>query len=293
MKRLPLICLVLTLCCLGLWGLIISKAGLGAGAPDYDIKAREPAYDDTPLALPMLPTPEADTAPPVSSFELEPYSPAPMLALTFDDGPSKEYTPLLLEGLKQRGAHATFFMLGMRAEKAPELVLRAYEEGHAIGGHGYDHKGYFTRLSRNSLAKQVNNTADAIAKITGDDPPFLLRPPYGAIDEATALNTGKAIMLWSIDPRDWSVRDAGEIQRFIVENAVDGGVVILHDIYDSTVDGVLAAIDELLPMGWEFVTLPQLYNDFEVLLEAGGIYRSPESYKAPETAATQEGDIAY
>lgn len=198
-----------------------------------------------------------------------------LLALTFDDGPSKEFTPLLLDGLKERAVHVTFFMLGSRAEKAPDIVLRAYEEGHAIGGHSYDHRGYFTKISATALNTQIQKTDDIITGIIGNDPPFLLRPPYGAINEAVAEKTGKAIVLWNVDPRDWESRDAAKVYSAIMEKVKDGGVVILHDIYGTTVEGVLKAIDTLLEEGWQFMTVPQIYEHYNITLQAGNIYRSP------------------
>lgn len=282
MRRLLIVCLTLTLFCMSLLGLISARAaGSGramAAPPDTDAPAASLPADDREDAAATIPV---DSMPPTDSNETEPPSRTPLMALTFDDGPSAAYTPALLDGLRERGVHATFFMVGARAEKAPELVMRIYEEGHAIGGHSYDHKDRLTRLGSAELNRQVNTTAEIIARITESAPPFLLRPPYGAINEETALKTGKAIMMWNIDPRDWDVHDAEKVRKHIVEYAVDGGVVILHDIVSTTAEGVLAAIDDLQAGGWVFVTLPELYQAFDIPLQAGGIYRGPEAYTLP------------
>ena len=201
----------------------------------------------------------------------------PLLALTFDDGPSKVFTPVLLDGLRERGVHVTFFMLGLLAEKAPEIVLTAYEDGHAIGGHSYDHRSNFTKLSASELQTQLQKTDDIIAGITGEGPPFLVRPPNGKINEEIAKQTGKANILWNVDPRDWAVRDADAVCAAIIEGAVDGGVVILHDIHETSVQGALQAIDALLAEGWQFVTVPELYAAYDITLQAGGVYRSPKN----------------
>lgn len=281
MRKLLIVCLSLTLCCMSLLGLISAHAAANENATIAVPNAaalEQPPQEQNNAAL-VLP---AEDFLPVDSGESEALGRAPMMALTFDDGPSAAYTPALLDGLAERGVRVTFFMVGARAEKAPDIVLRIYEEGHAFGGHSYDHSNRLTKLSNAELDRQVNTTAEIIARITEAAPSLLLRPPYGAINEETALKTGKAIMMWNIDPRDWDVRDAEKVREHIVEHAMDGGVVICHDIVASTAAGVLAAIDDLQAEGWVFVTLPELYAAFGIPLEAGGIYRGPEAYTLPQ-----------
>jgi peptidoglycan/xylan/chitin deacetylase (PgdA/CDA1 family) len=283
MRKLLFICAGLTACCLALWLIFFTRT-----IPDPPVQAEEivwAATEQPPAPPPIV----ADEAPPQPeslgpSEENEPtqWETPPLLALTFDDGPSKNYTPLLLDGLRERGVHVTFFMLGVWAEKSPQIVLQAYEDGHALGGHSYDHRTRFTKLSAYSLKTQIKKTDDIIAGITGDEPPFLLRPPYGAINETVAQKTGKAIILWNIDPRDWAVRDSEKVYNFIMERAADGGVVILHDLYETSVEGALKAIDDLLAEGWIFVTIPELYEAHGITLQAGGIYRAPDSCVPPE-----------
>jgi len=305
MKKLAIICIGLTVCCLTLWGISRSQPGSYALQPEAQTTGPASGFvyaatnepenpapipaDDTPadsgtdestaLAPPLPEAMPADSVP----QEAEPGTARPsLLAFSFDDGPSKEYTPQLLAGLKERGVHVTFFMLGVRAEKAPEIVLQAYEDGNVIGSHGYDHKSYLTKLSGDALRSQLQKTDDIISNITGDAPPFLLRPPYGAINEAVAKKTGKANILWNIDPRDWDVRDAEKVYTRIMEHAVDGGVIIMHDIYGSSVEGALKAIDALLAEGFQLVTIPELYEAYGIPLQAGGIYRSPQAYTLPQ-----------
>ena len=194
-----------------------------------------------------------------------------ILALTFDDGPA-ETTERLVEGLNERGAKATFFVLGTLVERYPDAVDFAYASGNQIASHGWDHKHKFTALSDEALQTELENTAGAIREITGEDPPYV-RPPCGAIDKATAAKIDVPVMLWNIDPRDWESRNAEAVSDAIVNGAFHGGVIILHDMYDSTVDGVLAAIDLLQAEGWRFVTLEEYYEIFEIAPQAGLVYR--------------------
>jgi peptidoglycan/xylan/chitin deacetylase (PgdA/CDA1 family) len=280
MKKLLIICFGLTACTLlMIWWLYGNQADFYTPVQAEE-PVIEPALDAAAELAPSFAAkgPPQDEVIPGPGWESEPnqWETTPLLALTFDDGPSKDNTPVLLDGLRERGVHVTFFMLGMLAAAEPEIVLRAYKEGHAIGGHSFDHRSYFTKLSADLLKTQLQKTDDIIAGITGGAPPFLLRPPYGRINEEVAQKTGKANILWSADPRDWEVRDAELVCAAILECAVDGGVVILHDIHETSVDGALQAIDELLAGGWQFVTIPELYAAYGITLQAGGIYHSPD-----------------
>ncbi len=195
-----------------------------------------------------------------------------VMALTFDDGPSKEYTPILLDGLKERDIRATFFVLGVRAQANPIIIERANADGHVICSHGYDHKEQFTKLSADGLAKQLDTTAEIIYQIT-ESYPLYVRPPYGSMNAATAALIKQPMMLWTIDPRDWDVQDANIVCQNIVSAAHDGAVILLHDIYSTSVEGAFLAIDQLAAEGWKFVTLPELYKYLEITPEAGKVYR--------------------
>ena len=100
----------------------------------------------------------------------------PVVALTFDDGPSGTSTPVLLEGLRKRGVRATFFVIGDKAEQNPELICRMSEEGHLIGNHTYSHV-QLNMLSSSQACSQVKAANDIIKEITGQEVIYL-RPPY-------------------------------------------------------------------------------------------------------------------
>ncbi|MDO4581679.1 MAG: polysaccharide deacetylase family protein [Bacillota bacterium] len=199
------------------------------------------------------------------------HPPAPCLALTFDDGPSETVTPLLLDLLYQRGVKATFFMLGVNAAAYPETVMRAAAEGHQICSHGWDHRYKFTRMDERQLSEELQRTDQQILAACGVTPLYV-RPPYGAINDDVAEMIGRPVMMWSIDPRDWQYRDADRVARHIVDHAADGAIVICHDLYPSTAQGVAQAVDTLLERGWEFVTLEELYHRRGLELRDGVIY---------------------
>ena len=108
----------------------------------------------------------------------------PYIAMTFDDGPSSETTPRLLEILKQRNIKATFFLIGENAASNPDIVRRILADGHEIGNHSWTHP-QLSRLSDDRVTAEINKTQDAIKEASGFTP-TLLRPPYGAITDAPA-----------------------------------------------------------------------------------------------------------
>ena len=199
----------------------------------------------------------------------------PVVALTFDDGPSSTITPLLVEALKERDVPATFFMLGANAAALPEVVRQVAEAGNQIGSHTYDHEGYLTKLDDKALAAQINDTVKVLRHITGEDPRFL-RPPYGAMDKATAGKIGWPMMLWTVDPRDWDTRDAQKVYEAVMNNVTDGSVILMHDIYESTLDAAIMVVDELKARGWRFVTLDEYYEIFGITPQPGHLYRGTQ-----------------
>ena len=202
-----------------------------------------------------------------------PYDPdKPTLVLTFDDGPNASLTPFLVDELNARGVHASFFVLGNNAALNHEVIDLEYASGHDVCSHGYDHQSKLTQLNDEQLAYQLDETAQVVREITGHDPIYL-RPPYGAIDRATAVKINVPLMLWTIDPRDWESRDAAQVRDNIVNGAFDGGVVICHDQYESTVQGVLEAVDILLEQGWQFLSLSQYYQVISLEPQPGQVYR--------------------
>ena len=196
---------------------------------------------------------------------------APLVALTFDDGPRRSTTGPLLEGLALREVNATFFLVGSRIPGNEELIREMAEEGHQIGVHTYGHV-MLTGLSRADFDAQVGKTRALLAGVLGEEE-FWLRPPYGAVDKAAAKWAGSPLILWSVDPEDWKDKDVDRIVAAVVEHVRDGDIILLHDIYSSSVEAALRIVDILLRRGYCFVTVEQLMEQRGTVPENGISYR--------------------
>lgn len=195
------------------------------------------------------------------------------VALTFDDGPSGRFTRRLLDGLEERQVQATFLLCGYRLKEYPKLAQRIYEAGHEIGLHGYSHKD-MAKLSRKELLKEITETRVLLPD--GCDAAFL-RPPGGSgapLVEQVAQQENLALLLWSVDPRDWAVHDAGAVEAAVIRQVSDGDVILLHDLSDSSVDAALSIIDKLKLAGFEFVTVSELAALKGIEIQPGQVYSS-------------------
>lgn len=195
-----------------------------------------------------------------------------LLALTFDDGPHPEHTAMLLDGLEARGVRATFFLVGCQVELAPELVERMAAGGHQIGIHTLDHV-QVNGLSRTDFDRQVEGLRRVLYPLIGERE-LWLRPPYGIMDENTARWADGPVVLWSVDPEDWKDTNTERIVPHIVSRVRDGDIVLLHDIYPSSVEAALQVVDTLQTQGWRFVTVEQLLQLKGRAGEPGRVYRA-------------------
>ncbi len=204
-----------------------------------------------------------------------------LIAITFDDGPGK-YTGELLDGLAARGAKATFFCLGSCASRYPDVLKRIVNEGHQLANHTQNHKN-LNQLSAEEIRREVEQTNATLTAAVGEQT-FYVRPPYGNANATVKSAIQAPIITWSVDPEDWRYRDASTVCTNIVSHAFDGAIVLSHDIYKTTVDGVLAAIDQLQAKGYEFVTVKELFNRYGVTPQNGVKYTkaTPVAVKEPE-----------
>lgn len=180
----------------------------------------------------------------------------PRVALTFDDGPSTKYTEKLLKGLKKRGVKATFFLTGERISYSKKIVKRMKKDGHVIGNHTYTHID-LAKTGYNEAKKEIEDTNNAIKEITGEKPKFL-RPPYGDWNEKLLEETDMSIVLWSVDPEDWKDRNADVVAKRVIKSTRPGDIILLHDIFGTSVDAALKIVDELQSKGYQFVTVDQI-----------------------------------
>ncbi len=181
---------------------------------------------------------------------------APKIALTFDDGPSAAWTPVLLDGLKERGVKATFFLIGENADKNPEIVKRMAEEGHLIGNHTYHHVE-LTKVSENEARLELADTSAVIVRITGKEPEYM-RPPFGAWQRKLEREIQMLPVLWTIDPLDWTTENQDEIVNKVVTEAEENDIILLHDCYKSSIEAGLRIVDILQEEGFVFVTVDEL-----------------------------------
>ncbi|MGE4277200.1 MAG: polysaccharide deacetylase family protein [Lawsonibacter sp.] len=194
----------------------------------------------------------------------------PLVALTFDDGPRNATTSRLLEGLALREVPATFFLVGYRIAGSEDLIREMAREGSQIGIHTYDHV-LITDLSQTECDLQVDKTRALLTDILGPGD-YWLRPPFGLVNQKVTQWADGPLILWSVDPEDWKRKNADQIVSVVMKNVKDGDIILMHDIYDSSVDAALCIVDQLLEQGYCFVTVEQLMQLRGVTPEPGGLY---------------------
>ena len=181
------------------------------------------------------------------------------IAITFDDGPNADYTEMLLAGLKERGVHATFFLLGREVAKYPEIVKQIYEDGHLIGTHAYDHVN-LKNLSDAAAIDQVDRTNAAICEIVGECPQYI-RPPFGEWKKKLDYDTKMIEVLWDVDPLDWMTCNSDVIAKRVISKVQENDIILLHDASESSVKAAFKIIDELQTRGYVFVTVDEILFD--------------------------------
>lgn len=189
------------------------------------------------------------------------------LALTFDDGPDRTFTPQVLDVLKKHGVSATFFLMGSRAAALPDVTKRIADEGHIIGNHTYWHpKLYAESLER--VHWELTETDKALQQITGQRP-RLFRAPYGGLTSAIVEQLEKmeySHIGWSVDSLDWKGLSKEEVMQNVMDQIHPGAIILMHSGGHWTQDlsGMVAALDELIPLlseqGYEWVTIPDMLN---------------------------------
>ncbi|HFD0842388.1 TPA: polysaccharide deacetylase family protein [Enterococcus faecium] len=178
------------------------------------------------------------------------------IAISFDDGPGATTTPQLLQILKEKNVHATFFVLGENTAQHPEIVKQTAEAGHEIGNHTYDHQDLAV-LSAQSITEEVAKTDTGIKKATGKTPTFV-RPPYGSITSVGASVIRRPIIEWSVDSEDWKTRNPDLILQKIQATVYDGAIILFYDIYPETIRAVPQVIDYLQEQGYRITTVGDL-----------------------------------
>ena len=219
---------------------------------------------------------------PSGAFAQEPK----LVALTFDDGPNPKYTPILLDGLEQRRAKVTFFVMGnaltdphdnIISENAA-IVKRAYDAGHQIASHSYSHP-WLTKLSDDGVRSEIGKTDSALDRILGEGD-WMVRPPYGDGAYSSRIQglIDAPLITWSVDPTN-GVYPASEEKLYsgIINSVSDGSIILLHDAHGmANVNAALRAIDTLRAQGYEFVTVNELFRLKGIVPAAGHTYTRAE-----------------
>lgn len=186
-----------------------------------------------------------------------------MLALTFDDGPS-QYTEQILDLLTQNGGTATFFVVGYKIAAYQQTIQNVAAQGSEVAGHSWNHP-QFTKVSNERIKQELDLTNIAIFNLTNIYPQ-ICRVPYGAINDNVkniSKELGLSIIQWNIDPRDWNTKNADVVYDNIMSSAKDGGIVVLHDVHESTFEAMKKVIPELVANGYKLVTVSELLREME------------------------------
>ena len=180
------------------------------------------------------------------------------VALTFDDGPNPNTTPVALELLKKYNAKATFFMVGRAVAGNENIIKQVVADGHQIGNHSWSHP-LLTKISLEQAKSQINDTTEALKKASGQDV-HIMRPPYGGINSTIQAAVDQSFILWDIDTLDWKNRNTASIMKE-VRKAQPGSIILMHDIHQTSIDALPTVLQYLTEQGFELVTVEELMGD--------------------------------
>ncbi|MBE6008958.1 MAG: hypothetical protein E7235_07155 [Lachnospiraceae bacterium] len=235
---------------------VLTLADIGSVIPDVEENTNINESTGSDIILPL------------SSVDPE----KPMVALTFDDGPSK-HTDRLLDIFAEYGGKGTFFVVGNILDNRAETLKRTVAEGHQLAGHSWDHR-QLTKLTGDDLVNQIMATRAKIYDLTGIDTP-VIRPPYGSYNDEVkqvCKDHGVMIVNWSVDTLDWKYKDANTIYSTIMADVKDGDIILCHDLHGTTVDAMEMVIPALIEKGYQLVTVSELLDAGNREIIAGEVY---------------------
>ncbi|MFJ7934900.1 polysaccharide deacetylase family protein [Sporosarcina sp. NPDC096371] len=239
-------------------------------ADDFKLKIDTPDQeqgDDSVIENPDDDTTSDGSEPPTDKEEQEnvdtdsdetstPENGVKKVALTFDDGPDPKSTMQILETLEKYNAKATFFMLGSRVEYYPEIAKHVKDAGHELGNHTWNHPD-LTKADGEKIRNEINRTSSMIEEVTGTKA-TAFRPPYGAVNQTVRSQTDLPVVLWDVDTLDWKHRDPIKLLENVKNATKDGSIILMHDIHQSTADGLDAVLAYLQSEGYTFVTVSEM-----------------------------------
>lgn len=178
-----------------------------------------------------------------------------MIALTFDDGPSK-YTEEILNILKKNDCNATFFVLGNKVSIYSDLLIESINNGNEIGNHSYNHK-WMIKLNEKDLENQISKTQDIIKEYTGYTPK-LIRPTYGSLNDKIKKISSLDIVLWNVDTLDWKYKNPNKIVENATKKLKDGNIILMHDTHKQTLEALPKILEIIQKNGYTCVTISEL-----------------------------------
>ncbi len=244
------------------------------------------SFLDIAGGLPPMETP-APTPPPDRTRELalargiDPTK--PMLALTFDDGPSPT-TTAVLDALAKNGAKATFFILGQNIAGNEAILKRTADEGHQLASHSWSHPK-LDDISSSAVRGQMTRTMDKITEVTGQTV-TMMRPPFGAmgrLSRRVITELDLPVILWKIDTLDWKTKNAAKTAQAILKGADNGVIILCHDTVPSTAQALETALPDLVAKGYQLVTVAEMMSFREEALKPGWEYSHLDPKKIDTT----------
>lgn len=256
----------------------VSKSGSGHDLYEVHINSTPKSTEKLPVDSALYPTDEPQPTstnepspdPTDKGVDIDPDK--PIVALSFDDGPSDVSTNRILDLIERYNVSATFFVVGGMARTHPEAMTRAAELGCEIGNHTDTHKLKFEGASASEIEKELSAVDKAVKNATGKET-YLVRPPWGSYDAGTLKNTDRPLILWSVDTEDWKSRDKDAVVEVVKKGVYDGSIILMHDIYGSTADACEVIIPWLIEQGYQVVNVTQLFEARGIKLEPGNVYR--------------------
>lgn len=251
---------------------------------DNEESALSVALKATPTPSPTpspSPTPEPTPTPtpePLSVDNIDPNK--PIVALSYDDGPSSN-TASILETLEKYGAHATFFMVGENIDLHPDWVKMVYESGNEVANHTVNHKNLNT-LSAEDIRKEVENNQSKLNSTLGLGKKYLVRPPYGNANDTVKATVEHPMILWWVDTLDWKSKDPDAVLEEVKKATKDGAIILMHDLYATTAEATKKVVPWLKDQGYQICSVSEMFAARGVKMENGKTYNScisAEKYK--------------
>lgn len=181
------------------------------------------------------------------------------VAISFDATWGADYTPRLLEILKEEKVKATFYLAGFWIEKYPEMVKKIANAGHELGNHTYSHP-HLNSLAEAEIKRELMQTHEMIKELTGKSC-TVFRPPFGEYSNKVinvAKDAGYVTIIWDVDSLDWKNLSAEQIHKRIIEKVRPGSIVLMHNAGLNTPEALPGIIRELKKKGYKFTTTSEL-----------------------------------